>query len=107
MASPFSGLVLVAGAALTSPTLYAAFVVGTVPLEDALTRLVTVVAITTVALTLVEWLFQETSPLSESQLELSRRLTELAGPKGGANAAAPSADGASSSGADDTGPAAG
>ena len=77
MASPFSGLVLAAGAALTSPTLYEAFVVGTVPVEDALLRLVVVVAVTTVAVTLVEWLFQGTSPMTEAQLEAARRLTEL------------------------------
>ncbi len=85
MASPFSGLVLAAGVALTSPTLYAAFVVGTAPLEGAILRLVTVVAITAVAVTLVEWLFQETSPMTEAQLELSRRLAELTAPRGAAS----------------------
>ena len=66
MASPFSGLVLASSAALTSPTLYAAFVAGTVPIEDALLRFVTAVAITTVAVTLVQWLFHGTSPRTDS-----------------------------------------
>jgi len=77
VASPFSGVVLATGAALTSPTLYGAFVAGTVPVEDALLRLVAVVVVTTVAVTLVEWLFQGTSPMTETQLEAARRLTEL------------------------------
>ena len=77
MASPFSGLVLAAGAALTSPTLYEAFVVGSVPIEDALLRFGIVVAVTTVAVTLVQWLFDGTSPVTESQLEAARRLAEL------------------------------
>jgi hypothetical protein len=83
VASPFSGLVLVAGAALSSPTLYGAFIVGTVPIEEALLRLVVVVAVTTVAVTLVQWLFDGTSPMSETQLETARRLAEL-GSKGDA-----------------------
>ena len=98
MASPFSGLVLAAGVALTSPTLYAAFVVGTAPLDGAIVRLVTVVAITAVAVTLVEWLFQETSPMTETQLELSRRLAELTAPR----SAAPSPKEAEPDGADDS-----
>ena len=77
MASPFSGLVLAAGAALTSPTLYEAIVVGSVPIEDALLRFGIVVAVTTVAVTLVQWLFDGTSPMTESQLEAARRLAEL------------------------------
>ena len=77
MASPFSGLVLAAGVALTSPTLYEAVVVGTVPLEDALLRLVVVVTITTVAVTLVQWLFLGTSPVTETQLQAAQRLAEL------------------------------
>ncbi len=77
MASPFSGLVLAAGAALTSPTLYEAFVVGSVPIEDALLRFGIVVAVTTVAVTLVQWLFDGTSPMTESQVEAGRRLAEL------------------------------
>ena len=68
MASPFSGLVLAASAALTSPTLHAAFIAGTVPVEDALLRFVTAVAITTVAITLVQWLFHGTSPRSDPAL---------------------------------------
>lgn len=81
MASPFSGLVLGASAALTSPTLYAAFVVGSMPLEDALVRFVTTVAIATVAITLVQWLFHGTSPLTDAQREAAVRLSEL-GAKG-------------------------
>ncbi len=77
MASPFSGLVLAASAALTSPTLHAAFVAGTVPVEDALVRFVVTVAITTVAVTLVQWVFHGTSPVSESQLETAQRLAAL------------------------------
>ena len=88
MASPFSGMVLAAGAALTAPTLYGAFVVGTVPIEEALLRFVVVIVVTTVAVTLVQWLFDGTSPMSETQLETARRLAEL-GSKGTA------ADGAS------------
>ena len=94
MASPFSGLVLVAGAALTSPTLYEAFVVGSVPVDDALLRLVVVVGITTVAVTLVQWLFQGTSPITEAQLDASRRLADL-----GSNGAPP--DGPASTGSSD------
>ena len=81
MASPFSGPVLGAGAALTSPTLYGAFVAGTVPVEDALLRFVVVVAITTVAVTLIQWLFDGTSPMTPAQLEAAQRLAEL-GPTG-------------------------
>ena len=81
MASPFNGLVLAAGAALSSPTLYEAFIVGSVPIEAALLRFAVVVAVTTVAVTLVQWLFDGTSPRSESQLETARRLAEL-GAKG-------------------------
>ena len=77
MASPFSGVVLAASAALTSPTLYAGFVEGTVPMEDALLRFVVTVAVTTVAVTLVQWLFLGTSPMTEAQQEAARRLTEL------------------------------
>ncbi len=66
MASPFSGLVLATSAALTSPTLHAAFIAGTVPVEDALLRFVTAVVITTVAITLVQWLFHGTSPRSDA-----------------------------------------
>ncbi len=88
MASPFSGLVLGASAALTSPTLYAAFVVGSVPIEDAVLRFVTAVAIATVALTLVQWLFLGTSPLTETQVEAARRLAEL-GAKGRSAEGAP------------------
>ena len=81
MASPFSGVVLAASAALTSPTLHAAFVVGSVPIDDALVRFVTAVVIVTVGVTLVQWLFHGTSALSESQQETARRLAEL-GAKG-------------------------
>jgi hypothetical protein len=99
VASPFSGLVLAAGAALTSPTLYEAFVAGTVPVEDALLRLVVVVAVTTVAVTLVQWVFQGTSPLTEAQLEAARRLREL-----GAEDHPPQGERAARTGAgDDTG----
>ncbi len=77
MASPFSGPVLAAGAALTSPTLYGAFVTGTVPVEDALMRFVVVVVITTVAVTLVQWLFDGTSRMTPAQLEAAERLAEL------------------------------
>ncbi len=90
MASPFSGPVLAAGAALSSPTLYGAFVIGTVPVEDALLRFVVVVAITTVAVTLVQWLFTGTSPMTEAQLEAAKRLAELAPPGSSADAAASS-----------------
>ena len=78
MASPFSGVVLGASAALTSPTLYAAFVVGSVPVDEALLRFVVTIALTTVAVTLVEWLFLGTSPMTESQQEAARRLSDLA-----------------------------
>ena len=78
MASPFSGLVLAASAALTSPTLHAAFIAGTVPVEDALLRFVTAVAITTVAITLVQWLFHGTSPTRDPEL----RTTEDGGTSG-------------------------
>ena len=88
MASPFSGLVLAASAALTSPTLHAAFVVGSTRVEDALLRFVGTVVITTVAVTLVQWLFHGTSPMSESQQETARRLAEL-GAKGRAAADTP------------------
>lgn len=81
MASPFSGLVLGASAALTSPTLYGAFVVGSVPLEQALVRFGTTVVIATVAITLVQWLFHGTSPLTDAQREAGLRLSEL-GTKG-------------------------
>ena len=77
MASPFSGVVLGASAVLTSPTLHAAFVVGSVPIEDALLRFVIAIALTTVAITLVEWLFLGTSPMTDSQQEAARRLSEL------------------------------
>ena len=77
MASPFSGLVLGASAVLTSPTLHAAFVVGSVPVDEALVRFVTTVALATVAITLVQWLFHGTSPLTESQREAASRLSEL------------------------------
>ena len=77
MASPFSGPVLAAGAALTSPTLYGAFVTGTVPVEDALIRFLLVVVITTVAVTLVQWLFDGTSPMTPAQLEAADRLAEI------------------------------
>jgi DNA-binding GntR family transcriptional regulator len=93
VASPFSGLVLAAGAALTSPTLYEAFVVGTVPVEEAVLRLVVVVAITTVAVTLVQWVFQGTSPMTEAQLEAARRLRELAS-EGAASGGATTSDAA-------------
>ena len=104
MASPFSGLVLAAGAALTSPTLYEAFVAGTVPVEEAVLRLVVVVAITTVAVTLVQWVLQGTSPMTESQLEAARRLAEL-GSSGTSSGEATSSDAATTSadgGADPT-----
>ena len=81
MASPFSGLVLGASAVLTSPTLYDAFVVGSVPLDAAVQRFVVTIVITTVAVTLVQWLFLGTSPMTESQQEAARRLAEL-GAKG-------------------------
>ena len=87
MASPFSGLVLAAGAALTSPTLYGAFVAGTVPVEDALLRLVVVVAVTTVAVTLVEWVFHGTSPMAPAQLDAAREAGQT-GPKGAVGGAA-------------------
>ena len=90
MASPFSGLVLAAGAALTSPTLYEAFVVGTVPVEDALLRLVVVVVVTTVAVTVVQWIFQGTSPMTESQLDAARRLADLGSKGAAATASTPS-----------------
>ncbi len=90
MASPFSGPVLAAGAALSSPTLYGAFVVGTVPVEDALLRFVVVVAITAVAITLVQWLFAGTSPMTEAQHEAAKRLAELAPTRSSADAAASS-----------------
>jgi hypothetical protein len=93
VASPFSGPVLAAGAALSSPTLYGAFVVGTVPLEDALLRFVVVVAITTVAVTLVQWLFDGTSPMTVAQLEAAKRLTELAPTGSSADAPASSRTG--------------
>jgi hypothetical protein len=78
VASPFSGVVLGASAALASPTLYAAFIVGSVPIEDALLRFVVTIVLTTVAVTLVEWLFLGTSPMTESQQEAARRLSDLA-----------------------------
>lgn len=77
MASPFSGIVLGASAALTSPTLYDAFVAGSVPLADALSRLVITIIVTTVGVTLVQWLFLGTSPMTEAQQEAARRLAEL------------------------------
>ena len=89
MASPFSGPVLAAGAALTSPTLYGAFVAGTVPVDEALLRFVVVVVITTVAVTLVQWLFDGTSPMTEAQREAAKRLAEL-GPTGSPADAGPS-----------------
>jgi DNA-binding GntR family transcriptional regulator len=101
VASTFSGLVLAAGAALTSPTLYEAFVVGTVPVEDALLRLVVVVVITTVGVTLVQWVFQGTSPMTESQLDAARRMAEL-GSKGEAADGAPATPLPDAHGADPT-----
>ena len=89
MASPFSGVVLIASAALSSPTLYAAFVVGSVSLEDGLLRFVTTVVIVTVAVTLVQWLFDGTSPMSEAQQETARRLAELGAKGRAADPAAP------------------
>ncbi len=77
MASPFSGAVLGASALLTSPTLKAAFLDGTVPVPDALQRFVITVVVATVAITLVQWLFQGTSPLTEAQQEAARRLAEV------------------------------
>ena len=94
MASPFSGLVLAAGAAITSPTLYGAFVAGTVPVEDALLRLVVVVALTTVAVTLVEWVFHGTSPVAQGQLDAARE-AGMTGPKGAVGEAAPPGSGGS------------
>ena len=91
MASPFSGVVLGASAALASPTLHAAFIVGSVPIEEALVRFVVVIVVTTVAVTLVQWLFDGTSPMSETQLETARRLAEL-GSKGTAVNAVPADD---------------
>ncbi len=88
MASPFSGVVLAASAALSSPTLYAAFVVGSVPVDQGLVRFVTTVVIVTVAVTLVQWLFDGTSPMSEAQQEAARRLAEL-GAKGRAAEVSP------------------
>ena len=88
MASPFSGVVLGASAALTSPTLYAAFIAGSVPLEDALLRFGLTIVLTTVAVTLVEWLFLGTSPMTESQQEMAQRLSDL-GAKGKAAGDAP------------------
>ena len=81
MPSPFRGLVIGRRAALPSLTLHAAFVVGSVPVEDALVRFVTTVAIATVAITLVQWLFHGTSPLTDAQREAALRLSEL-GAKG-------------------------
>ena len=81
MASPFSGTVLAASAALTSPTLHAAFIVGSVPVEDALLRFVVTIVLTTVGVTLVQWLFEGTSPMTEAQQDAARRLAEL-GAKG-------------------------
>ena len=89
MASPFSALVLAASAALTSPTLHAAFIVGSVPIEEALARFITTVVITTVAVTLVQWLFQGTSPLTEAQQEAARRLSELSATGKPAGASSP------------------
>ena len=79
MASPFSGLVLGASAVLTSPTLHAAVVVGSVPLEDAVVRFVTTVVIVTVAITLVQWLFYGTSPVTDAQREAVLRLSDAGG----------------------------
>ncbi len=81
MASPFSGAVLGASALLTSPTLKAAFLDGTVPLPDALQRFAVTLVVATIAITLVQWLFQGTSPLTEAQQDAARRLAEL-GAKG-------------------------
>jgi ABC-type dipeptide/oligopeptide/nickel transport system permease component len=77
VASPLSGIVLGASAALTSPTLYDAFVEGSVPLPDALSRFVITIIVTTIAVTLVQWLFLGTSPMTEAQQEAARRLAEL------------------------------
>jgi hypothetical protein len=97
VASPFSGLVLGASAALTSPTLNDAFIVGSVPIGEALLRFVVTIAIVTVAVTLVQWLFLGTSPMTESQQDLARRLTEL-GAKGKAAGDVPVGDGSTNAG---------
>jgi hypothetical protein len=96
VASPFSGVVIAAGVALTSPTLYGALVVGTVPVEDALLRLVVVVAVTTVAVTLVEWVFHGTSATTTSPQDAAHRPGSAGSPGAAADAAASTTAGTTS-----------
>jgi hypothetical protein len=80
MASPFSGGVLAAGALLSSPALYDAFVVGTMPISTALTRLFVAVVVCWLGLSMVEALVSATAGRPTLPEEAPRALPGIDGP---------------------------
>jgi hypothetical protein len=79
MASPFSGGVLAAGALLSSPALYDAFVVGALPISTALTRLVVAVVVCWLGLSTVEALVSATAGSAVPEEEAARSLPGMDG----------------------------
>jgi hypothetical protein len=61
LVSPLNGWVLIAGAALTSPVLWSAFVEGTTSMQTALLRLVVAISLLACGIKVVSWLLDETS----------------------------------------------
>lgn len=79
MASPFSGGVLAAGALLSSPALYDAFVVGAMPISTALTRLFVAVVVCWLGLSTVEALVSATAGRPATEEETTRSLPGIDG----------------------------
>lgn len=80
MASPFSGVVMGSGAVLASPALYDAFVVGTLPIQTAITRLLVAVLVTWVGLSMLQMLVSQTGETPAGPDDVPRSLPGIDGP---------------------------
>lgn len=80
MASPLSGRVLVSGALLASPAIWASFVEGTMPLETGLVRLGVAVLVCWLGFSMFDSLLSGTSAAADPTDEVPRALPGIDGP---------------------------